>query len=138
MRVLSICAAVVACGTLQAQVTVINGASFRTEQPVAAGSWASAFGTFTGVTSTTATTVPFPKTLGGVAVSIDGVDAPVYFVSSGQINFLVPNGVTPGLKDVQVRTGAGNVNGTVRVISTGPGLFVKDTTTQRPPKGAIL
>src|SRR5262249_28357153 len=50
----------------------------------------------------------------------------------------MPAAMTPGLKTVQVRTGSTTVSGSVRVISTGPGLFVKDTTTQRPPKGAIL
>jgi uncharacterized protein (TIGR03437 family) len=138
MRVLSICAMFVVCSALQAQVTVINGASFRREQPITGGSWASAFGTFTGVTSTTATVSPLPKNLGGVTVSVDGTEAPVYFVSAGQINFLIPGSVAPGIRPVEVKTAGATVTGSVRVISSGPGLFVKDATTQLPPKGAIL
>ena len=41
--------------TVSAQVTVVNSASFRPNQPLAAGSIASAFGTFLGVTATSAT-----------------------------------------------------------------------------------
>src|SRR5262245_36604023 len=104
MRVLLGCALFVVCTVLEAQVTVINGASFRPEQPVSAGAWASAFGAFTGVTQTTATVAPIPKTLGGVTVTVDGVDAPVYFVSSGQINFLIPFQVAAGVRQVQVKT----------------------------------
>src|SRR5262249_38466150 len=138
MRLVWAGAALMMCSGLHAQVAVLNGASFRLEQPVAAGSWASAFGAFTGVTPTTATVSPLPKTLGGVTVTVDGVDAPVYFVSANQVNFLIPYATATGLRSIQIKSGSGTVNGSVRVISSGPGIFVKDATTAKPPKGAIL
>jgi uncharacterized protein (TIGR03437 family) len=116
----------------------VNGASFRSDQPVTQGSWVSAKGTFSGVSDTIAPGYPLPKTLGGVTVSVDGVDAPIYFVSASQINFLIPYQTAAGLRNVQVKTGSGTVNGKVRVISAAPGLFIKDTSQQVPPKGAIL
>lgn len=116
------------------QVTVVNGASFRAE--TAGGSWATAGGNFAGVTNATATTLPIPKTLNGVTVSVGGVEAPVYFVSATQINFLMPYALDPGVKPVVVRTAGGTFNGTVRVLGSAPGLFVQDTA--NPPKGAIL
>ena len=119
---------------MNAQVTVLNGASFRTDQPVAAGSWATAFGAFTGVANAQATAVPLPKTLGGVTVTVDGMEAPLYFVSATQMNFLIPGAATAGLKDVQIRTAGATVNGKVRVVTTGPGLFTKDNTIS-PPRG---
>ena len=122
---------------MNAQVTVLNGASFRTDQPVAAGSWATAFGAFTGVANAQATAVPLPKTLGGVTVTVDGMEAPLYFVSATQMNFLIPGAATAGLKDVQIRTAGATVNGKVRVVTTGPGLFTKDNTIS-PPRGAVL
>lgn len=121
---------------LQAQVTVLNGASFRTDQPIAAGSWATAFGNFAGVSNTIAPSFPLPKALGGVTVTVEGVDAAVYFVGSTQINFLIPYAAAAGLRNVQVKTAAGTVSGSVRVITSAPGLFTKDA--QSPPKGAIL
>ncbi len=120
---------------LSAQVAIVNGASFRGDQPVSAGSWAAAFGTFAGVSTTTATGFPLAKTLGGVKVTIDGVDAALYDVRSSQVTFLIPYATTAGLHPVQITTPSGSVSGSVRVISTAPGLFVKDT--QTPPKGAI-
>jgi len=123
------------CGALSAQVTIVNNASFRGDQPVSAGSWAAAFGTFSGVTTTTASAFPLPKTLGGVKVTVAGVDAALYDVRSSQITFLIPYAVSPGVQPVQIATGSATVNGSVRVISAAPGLFIKDTAV--PPKGAV-
>jgi len=123
------------CASLNAQVTIVNNASFRGDQPVAAGSWVAAFGSFSGVTTTTASSFPLPKTLAGVKVTIEGTDAPIYDVRSSQLTFLVPYSVTPGVHAVQITTGGATVNGSVRVISSAPGLFTKDT--QTPPRGAV-
>jgi uncharacterized protein (TIGR03437 family) len=123
------------CGGLSAQVAIVNNASFRGDQPVAAGSWVAAFGTFAGVSATTATAFPLPKALGGVKVTVAGVDSALYDVRSSQLTFLIPYSVAPGLQPVSIATASGTVTGTVRVISTAPGLFTKDT--QVPPKGAI-
>lgn len=122
-----------------AQLTVINGASFNTTQPVAAGSWVTAFGSFTGVVPAQATALPLPKTLGGVTVTVDGTQAPLYYVSPTQINFILPAAVQPGRRNVEVRAGAVTVSGTVQVMVSGPGLFMKETTTGGlAPKGAVL
>jgi len=126
------------CASLEAQVTVLNGASFRTDQPVTSGSWATAFGAFSGVTATLAPSYPLPKILGGVTVTLDGVDVPLLFVGPSQLNFVTPATVTPGLKTISVKTSSGTVSGSVRIISTAPGIFTKDTTGAVPPKGAVL
>jgi len=120
---------------LSAQVAIVNNASFRGDQPVSPGSWVAAFGTFSGVATTTASAFPLPKTLGGVKVTIEGVDAALYDVRSTQITFLIPYATAPGLHPVQITTGGGTISGSVRVISAAPGLFLKDT--QTPPRGAI-
>jgi minor extracellular serine protease Vpr len=126
---------VLLCGSIQAQVAIVNNASFRSDQPVAAGSWVAAFGTFNGIQTTTAPGFPLPKTLGGVTVTVEGVQAPVYDVRSTQITFLIPYAITPGLHPVKINTTLGTSSGSVRVISAAPGLFTKDA--QVPPKGAI-
>jgi uncharacterized protein (TIGR03437 family) len=120
---------------LQAQVTVVNNASFRGDQPVSAGSWAAAFGTFTNVAATTAAAFPLPKTLGGVTVKVDGVDAALYDVRATQITFLIPGAVAPGVRPVQIATGSSTITGNVRIMTSAPGLFTKDT--QNPPRGAV-
>jgi len=70
--------------------------------------------------------VPVPTTLGGAQVTVNGVLAPVYYVSSGQINAIVPYS-TPGdgsLLNIQVITSAGQSN-VVEEYSgeTSPGAF---------------
>ena len=117
-------------------MVVVNNASFRGDQPVAAGSWAAAFGAFTGATTATAAAFPLGTTLGGAKVTVGGVDAPLYDVRSTQITFLIPSAVTPGLRPVVVTVGGTTINGTVRVMAAGPGLFTRDA--QNPPQGAIL
>src|SRR5262249_55856954 len=107
-----------------------------TDQPVTSGSWATAFGSWTGVSATSATSYPLPKTLGGVTVTLDGVDCPLLFVGPSQLNFIVPAAATPGLKTFVVKTASGTTNATVRIISAAPGIFPKDTAV--PPRGAVL
>ena len=123
------------CCSLSAQITaVVNGASFKTA--ITAGAWTTAFGTFAGVTATTAPGFPLPKTLGNVTVSVDGTDAPVYFVNDSQINFLTPASTAPGLKTLKVTTAGGSFETNIQILSAAPGLFTKSTDT--PPKGAVL
>lgn len=138
MRTLLTLVFLVSTAGLQAQVAVLNGASFRPGQPLAPGSWATAFGAFSGVTATTAPSLPYPSTLAGVSITVGGTAAPVYFANNQQINFLIPYGTAPGLQPIQITTGSGTVQSNVRVISAAPGLFVKDATQQQPPKGAVL
>jgi uncharacterized protein (TIGR03437 family) len=133
MSLKTVVPALLLCAGLQAQVAVVNNAGFR--QPVAGGSWVAAFGTFTGVPTTTAAAFPLPKVLGGVRVTVDGVEAPLYDVRASQITFLIPNATQPGARQVQIATGAGVQNATVRVFSAAPGLFTKDALT--PPRGAV-
>jgi uncharacterized protein (TIGR03437 family) len=123
---------------LQAQgtATIVNGASFRAEQPMAPGSWVSAFGAFSNVGQVQNTVIPLPTTLGGVSISVDGTAAPINYVSGTQINFLIPGQVQSGTRPVAITTPGGTVNGSVRIIANAPGIFKKDTAT--PPLGAIL
>jgi uncharacterized protein (TIGR03437 family) len=123
------------CASLQAQVAIVNNASFRGDQPVSAGSWVAAFAAFQGVSTATATAFPLPKTLGGVKVTVAGADAALYDVRSSQLTFLIPYATSPGLQPVVITTPSGTINGTVRVMSAAPGLFTKDALT--PPKGAV-
>ena len=124
----------VLAGTMNAQITAVqNGAGFGSA--IAAGSWATLFGTFAGVTQTTGTT-PVGTSLAGVTVTVANLTAPVYFVSTGQINFIVPAAAPAGLQAIQVKAGSATFDGTIRILSAAPGLFTQDAAT--PPKGAVL
>ncbi len=122
------------CGTMNAQISSVrNGASFGTE--LAAGSWATLFGTFPGVTQTVGQT-PVGTNLAGVTLTVANVSAPVYFVSTTQINFIIPAGVAAGLQPLQVKTGSATYDTNIRVLTAAPGIFTQDAAT--PPKGAVL
>jgi uncharacterized protein (TIGR03437 family) len=122
-----------------AQVTVVNGASFRLEQPLATGSWATAYASIGAATKAIANNTPFPATLGGVQILVDGKPAPLYYVdpAAGQINFLVPSGVDPGVRPLRVTVGGANQDTTVRIMRAAPGIFVIDSSL-KPGLGAIL
>jgi uncharacterized protein (TIGR03437 family) len=118
----------------------VNAASFRTDQPVAAGSWLAVFpfpaGTsFANVGTVSATSLPLPTSLGGVTVTVGGTAAPLNYVSASQINLLIPLNTAAGVQPIVVNGPAGSVSGSVRIINAAPGLFTKDSAT--PPQGAI-
>ncbi len=116
----------------QAQVTVINAASFSADRRVAPDSLAAAFGQFvtqndqnTQGFNAPAGVLPLPTTLGGVQLRINGVNAGLLFVGTGQINFQVP----PALADapsatVQVTNSDNSTRtGTVTIQRAAPGIF---------------
>ena len=68
----------------------VNGASFAAGVPVAAGSIASVFGSNLASAAAGARVVPLPTLLGDAKVTLNGIAAPLFYVSPGQINFQVP------------------------------------------------
>jgi uncharacterized protein (TIGR03437 family) len=96
---------------------------------ISPGEFIAIFGSNIVGSTTAATALPFPPTLGGVTVSINGTAAPIYFVSSGQIDCIVPYEVTGATANIIV-----TVNGTasntvsVPVAGTSPGVFSLDGT----------
>ena len=99
---------------------VTNAASYA--QQISPGALATVWGTFGA--SPGATAAPWPQTFNGVTVSVNGTQAPIYYVSPGQINFQVPWGTATGTAAVQVGVNGGSSNTlNVPVVSAGPGLF---------------
>ncbi|HXE65063.1 MAG TPA: IPT/TIG domain-containing protein [Bryobacteraceae bacterium] len=71
---------------------------------------------------------PYPPSVGNVSVLIGGLQAPVYFVSAGQIDCLVPYGVTGTSVTIRVNNnGAPSNTVTVPLAKTSPGIFSLDT-----------
>lgn len=116
-------------------VTVINYAGFTGTFPVAPGSIASAYGDFgAGVATAAASSLsPMPREIAGIRLRVNSTDAPVYFVSRNQINFVVPAATPVGRQTVEVTSG-GNVvaRGTVNVYEVGPGLAALTAAADRP------
>jgi uncharacterized protein (TIGR03437 family) len=106
---------------------VASAASFAPAgNPISPGQFIALFGTGLAKSNQTATP-PYPATLNGVTVLINGKAAPIYFVSAGQINCLVPYSTAGATATIQVQNGTGNSNTvTVPVGVTSPGIYSLD------------
>jgi uncharacterized protein (TIGR03437 family) len=103
---------------------VVNGATFAQNQPLAPGAIVSLFGSQLAYSVEGATVTPLPKELASTKVMIGGVEAPLFFVSWGQINFQVPNEVAAGTTTVQVvRDGQTGNRISATVAARTEGLF---------------
>lgn len=79
----------------------LNNANYAVGEPIAQGGLVAMFGEqFT--YRTPAPDSKWPGNLDGVSVFVNGVAAPVNFVSYGQLNFQMPYGTAPGTAAVQV------------------------------------
>ncbi len=107
---------------------MLSAASFSLAA-VAPAAVTSLFGQNLATGTVAATVTPLPTTLGGVTVAVTDSanvtrNAPLFFVSAGQINFQVPVGTAAGRAKVALRRADGTtVNGELLVKSVAPGLF---------------
>jgi uncharacterized protein (TIGR03437 family) len=128
--------------TYYQNLSIVNGASFLTYRLLAPNTIATIFpainGSPTQFGSNTAqfSTVPVPTNLGDVQVTVNGTQASLFYVSPGQINFVIPwNAPTSGPAEVDVvQVSTQQVLGTavVNMSSVSPGIF------QCPPSTAAL
>jgi len=69
---------------------VVNAANYGLGYPLSPGGFFSIFGTSLATQTGAALGYPFPKNLLGVTVTVNGIAAPLYYVSSGLISGVVP------------------------------------------------
>src|SRR5262249_22041173 len=79
---------VVGASSSTAITAVAHGASFKTV--FAPGMVLSAFGTQLAPSIGIASALPLPLALNGVSATVNGIAAPLYFVSDAQVNLQVP------------------------------------------------
>lgn len=93
---------------------------------ISPGEVVSLYGTGLASPTVTASSLPFPTTLGGVQVTIDGTAAPLYYVSPTLVSALVPYSipVDGSLVTIQVNNN-GSLSNSVQEYSgqTSPGVF---------------
>ena len=112
---------------------VVNAASFNTgpSPPVGIvpGSLVSIFGAGLSRNPGAALAFPLPTQLRLTRVTMNGIPAPLLFVSPQQINFQAPFGLTGSTVEIQITRDAGaNDPVTVPLISTQPGIFFDSAT----------
>jgi uncharacterized protein (TIGR03437 family) len=106
---------------------VVNAASSAPPgNPISPGEFVTLYGTGLAKSNQTATP-PYPLTLNGVTVSINNKPAPIYFVSPGQLNVLVPFATTGPTATIAVQnTNVSSNTVTVPVAATSPGVYSLD------------
>lgn len=130
-------------GTSVTALASVSAASFS-NAAFAPDTIIAAFGTNLATGRQTATTQPLPTTLLGTTVSVRDAtgttrNAPLFFVSSGQVNFIVPAGTATGSATITVTSGNGSqAVGTVQIERVAPGLFTANSNGQGVPAALAL
>jgi uncharacterized protein (TIGR03437 family) len=100
----------------------VNAASFANK--VAPGSIFSVFGSGLSSRLESAAGAPLPSSLAGVSVKVGGKTAPLFFVSSGQVNAQLPYESEPGTAQVVVTVdGVASNTGSMTIMPAAPGIF---------------
>ncbi len=121
--------------TAPKSLAAVSAASFAGAELSAEGIVA-AFGTGLATSTQVASTTPLPTSLAGTTVSVkDSANATrqasLFFVSSGQVNFLMPAGTVAGAAIVTITSGDGSTSvGNVTIIGAAPGLFAMNANGQ--------
>jgi uncharacterized protein (TIGR03437 family) len=110
-------------------VASVSAASFiGSPATLATNSIVAAFGTQLASGVQAATTQPLPTSLLNTTVTINNVLAPLFFVSPGQVNFLIPPSLHPGDAQVVITSMAANGDqiesrGQIKIASFAPSIF---------------
>jgi uncharacterized protein (TIGR03437 family) len=131
------------CGASLAPFVSVSAASFAAgglpPESIVAG-----FGANLATSVQAASSTPLPTVLAGVRVKIkDSADverlAPLFFVSPGQINYLIPEGVANGQAILTVMRDDGPAaSGEVQIDNVAPGLFSADSSGQGVANATVL
>jgi adhesin/invasin len=108
---------------------IVDGAAFAST--LSGGGIASLFGMNLAASTSSAAAVPLPTILAATQVLVNGVPAPLFYVSPTQINFQMPP--EPAGSNVSVVVTSGGINSlsaTVSIAAAGPGIFTVNSNGQ--------
>ncbi len=100
---------------------VTNSASYA--QAYAPGELVAVFGNNLANASLSASNIPLPTSLAGVSATVNGVPAPLWFVSPGQVNLQVPYETGAGTAVIGINNNGSVGFTTVQISPTAPGIF---------------
>jgi uncharacterized protein (TIGR03437 family) len=111
-----------------------NGASFKPSY--APGETLSVFGTQLSPVTESATSVPLPLMTSGVAVLVNGIIAPLYYISASQLNIQIPYEIGSGSAVLSVNNNGRLTTQSLQVAAAAPGIFTSTTGTLVPTASA--
>src|SRR5262245_34473965 len=83
--------------------------------------------------------IQLPTRLAGTTVEVNGVKAGIFFVSPGQVNFVIPTQTTSGEANVKITSGDGTASlGTVPITEVVPGVFTANANSIGVPAAATV
>jgi uncharacterized protein (TIGR03437 family) len=118
-------------------VVSVNAASFAAT--LSPGAIAAAFGNNLATRTESAQFVPLPTSLAGTTVRVidsQGVEyaASLFFVSAGQVNYLIPDKAALGTAQIIITSGSGEISrGTVQLVNSAPAIFTTSYTGRGAP-----
>ena len=120
----------------------VSAASFAADR-LAAEQIVAVFGNNLASATASAMSLPLPTTLGGTSVRITdskGVEhlAGLFFVSSGQINYLLPAGLAEGIARVSITANGKTSIGLIDVAPVAPSLFTANSDGRGLPAAVML
>jgi uncharacterized protein (TIGR03437 family) len=124
------------------QVATISAASF--DQSIAPESIVAVFGSGLATTTQVADVVPLPLSLAGTSVMVtdsQGVarQAPLFFVSPGQVNCQIPVGTAAGVGTIRVTAGNGAMGaGTIQITPGAPAIFTANSDGVGAPAASLI
>jgi len=102
--------------------SAVNAASFDVV-PLAPGMVASLFGSNLASATEISGAPPLPTSLAGTTLLVNNIAAPLFFASSGQINFQVPFGLTGPVAEIRLLSAQGEVVMHVPRRDASPGIY---------------
>ncbi len=116
-----------------------SAASFSLTAPLTANGISVGFGLGLAQNGVPGTTIPLPTELDGTSLLVNGVLAGLFFVSPGQINYLVPDGTANGSATITVRRGGADIaQGTATIETVSPGIFTLNASGTGLPAAFIV
>lgn len=113
---------------------VTNAESFQTV--AAPGMIMAVFGSQLSNSSQGASTQPLPYTMGGVTVTINGIGAPLYYVSPGQLNIQVPYEAGAGPAVISVNNNGQVAGMQFQIAPSAPGIVTDGSGNVNPTASA--
>jgi len=113
---------------------VANGASFKST--FAPGSILSVFGSQLSASAQGASAVPLPLSILGVAALVNGIAAPLYYVSAGQLNVQIPYETPTGTATLSINNNGQVTTQSFAVGNAAPGIFTDSTGALVPTSSA--
>ena len=119
----------------QTQLSIAGVSNAATgAQAFAPGMILSVYGAALGTFVEGAYTIPLPQYLAGFSAVINGVPAPIYYVSANQVNVQIPYETQPGRATLQIFNPYSEVSYNFQVATSAPGIFTNSDGTLNPTR----